>query len=126
MNDCLFCKIVSGDIPCREVASSDNLLAFEDLTPQAPLHVLIIPKIHIESLLDLTEETAPLIGDTSWQNRLPKREVWPKRVSELLVTAANLQGRLCSIYIFICWAAGIYIGRRGKRKKNSFSGSARF
>lgn len=63
MNDCLFCKIVSGDIPCREVASSENLLAFEDLTAQAPVHVLIIPKIHIESVMDLTVETAPLIGE---------------------------------------------------------------
>jgi len=51
---CLFCKIVNGDIPNKTVLESENFLAFEDINPQAKIHVLIIPKIHVESFNDVT------------------------------------------------------------------------
>lgn len=60
--DCLFCKIVAGDIPADIVYQDDDLLAFRDVSPQAPTHILIIPKQHIETTNDLDETTAPLIG----------------------------------------------------------------
>ncbi len=61
MSDCLFCKMVSGEIVPDKVYEDDNVLAFHDLNPQAPLHLLVIPKVHIATLNDLDEETAPLI-----------------------------------------------------------------
>ena len=48
--DCLFCKIVAGDIPSSKVYEDDDLFAFDDITPQAPTHVLIVPRRHIDSL----------------------------------------------------------------------------
>ena len=53
--DCIFCKIASGEIPADIVYVDDHILAFRDLAPQAPVHVLIIPKIHIASLDDLDD-----------------------------------------------------------------------
>ena len=55
-DDCLFCKIISGNIPADIVDQSDTALAFRDINPQANTHVLIIPKIHIESTRDLNKE----------------------------------------------------------------------
>jgi len=55
MDDCIFCKIAAGKIPARKVAETDELLAFPDIDPQAPVHVLIIPKKHIESLKTLPD-----------------------------------------------------------------------
>ena len=62
MSDCIFCKIANGDIPCSKVYEDDQILAFKDLDPQAPVHVLIIPKKHIESLDKATPEDAELLS----------------------------------------------------------------
>jgi histidine triad (HIT) family protein len=58
MNDCLFCKIARKEIPAAVVYEDDTLLAFKDIFPQAPVHLLIIPKAHSDGLGDLTPETA--------------------------------------------------------------------
>jgi histidine triad (HIT) family protein len=60
--DCLFCKIVRGELPSKVVADDDQILAFHDIAPRSPTHVLIIPKVHIPSAADLTEEDGPLLG----------------------------------------------------------------
>lgn len=51
---CLFCKIVNKDIPNKTILENDNFLAFEDINPQAKIHVLIIPKVHVQSFNDIT------------------------------------------------------------------------
>lgn len=60
--DCIFCKIVKGEIPSDKVYEDDQILAFRDLSPQAPDHVLIIPKKHIESLAKAEKEDLELLG----------------------------------------------------------------
>ena len=62
MTDCLFCKIVAGEIPAALVHQDESLVAFKDINPQAPLHVLIIPRRHIASLNDLTPDDDALLG----------------------------------------------------------------
>ena len=62
MSDCLFCKIVEGEIPSTKVYEDDMILAFRDLEPQAPEHVLVIPKKHIASLDEVTEEDQEILG----------------------------------------------------------------
>jgi len=62
MSDCLFCKFVAGEIKPDLVYEDDELLAFRDINPQAPLHVLVIPKRHIATLNDLGQADAPLLG----------------------------------------------------------------
>jgi histidine triad (HIT) family protein len=57
MEDCIFCKITAGEIPCRKVYENDKVLAFEDIHPMAPIHVIIIPKRHIATLMDVDGES---------------------------------------------------------------------
>lgn len=62
MSDCLFCKMVAGEIKPDTVYEDADVLAFRDANPQAPTHVLVIPKTHISTLNDLQPDHAPLIG----------------------------------------------------------------
>ena len=62
MTDCLFCKMVSGEITPDTVYEDDDILAFKDINPQAPLHVLIIPKVHIATVNDLLDANAATMG----------------------------------------------------------------
>ena len=62
MSDCLFCKIIAGEIPGQLVFQDDDLVAFKDINPQAPLHVLIVPRRHIATLNDLTPADDTLVG----------------------------------------------------------------
>ncbi len=75
MTDCLFCKLVNKEIPTEIVFESDTIFAFKDIEPQAPLHILIIPKKHISTLNDLTTEDSALI-------------------SEMVLTATKIAGEL--------------------------------
>ena len=62
MSDCLFCKIISGEIPSSKVYEDDVCLAFNDIDPQAPVHFLVIPKAHISSVAEVTEENADVVA----------------------------------------------------------------
>jgi histidine triad (HIT) family protein len=59
---CLFCRIVKGEIPADKVYEDQELLAFNDINPQAPMHVLIVPKAHVATLNDLTDADDELLG----------------------------------------------------------------
>ena len=61
--DCLFCKIVAGDIPADIIYESESALAFRDINPQAPTHVLVIPRKHISTINDIDEADRELVGD---------------------------------------------------------------
>lgn len=60
--DCLFCAIINGDIPSKKVYEDDNCFAFLDIAPQAPIHCLVVPKMHIQSVDAVNEENAHIIG----------------------------------------------------------------
>ncbi|PID80945.1 histidine triad nucleotide-binding protein [bacterium DOLZORAL124_64_63] len=60
MDDCLFCKISAGNIPCEDVFSDENFLAFRDIDPQAPTHILVIPRRHVSGLAQLQGPDADL------------------------------------------------------------------
>ena len=62
MAECIFCKIVEGTIPTKKIHEDDQVIAFEDINPQAPVHLLIIPKQHVTSLADIQETDAALMG----------------------------------------------------------------
>ncbi len=62
MDDCIFCKIAEGVIPSKKAYEDDRVLAFYDISPQAPVHVLVIPKKHLTSMLDLTCADDDLLG----------------------------------------------------------------
>ena len=60
--NCIFCKIIAGQIPCKKAFENDVLLAFHDINPWAPVHVLVIPKQHIKTLSDVGPEHVALLG----------------------------------------------------------------
>lgn len=62
MTDCLFCKIIAGEIPSGKVYEDEYVYAFNDISPEAPVHVLIVPKAHIASANDITEENAEIVS----------------------------------------------------------------
>jgi histidine triad (HIT) family protein len=64
LSDCLFCKIVEGTIPARKVYEDDSVVAFHDIQPQAPVHLLVIPKKHISTMNEAGPEDETLIGQT--------------------------------------------------------------
>ena len=71
--DCVFCRIANRSIPAEIIAEEDGLLAFKDLNPQAPTHLLIVPTEHIPTLADLTAAHAPLMGRAvQFANRLAR------------------------------------------------------
>ena len=63
MSDCLFCKIIAGEIPGDRVYEDDKVYAFRDIHPQAPVHVLIVPKRHMDNILQCDAETAAALTD---------------------------------------------------------------
>ena len=62
MNDCLFCKIVAGTIPSTKVYEDDTVLAFRDIAPMAPTHILVIPKVHIPDAASVTAENSAVVA----------------------------------------------------------------
>lgn len=62
MEDCIFCKIVGGELPSQKVYEDNEILAFKDIHPLAPVHILVIPKKHISKLADATEGDAEILG----------------------------------------------------------------
>ena len=62
MNDCLFCKIIAGEIPSKKVYEDELCYAFYDISPLAPIHFLVVPKLHLASAAEITPENAAVVG----------------------------------------------------------------
>ena len=94
MNDCLFCKIGEGSIPSDKVYESDTLFAINDINPQAPTHILIIPRIHQDTLLDVEEKDYVLMGSViSVANQLAKEKGLDKSGFRLVVNCGAGAGQ---------------------------------
>jgi len=75
MNNCIFCKIIKKEIPSTIVYEDDDILAFRDINPVAPVHILVIPKKHIESVIELKEEDEKVVGKIyTVINKIAKQE----------------------------------------------------
>ncbi len=64
MEDCLFCKIIAGEIPSKKVYEDEQCYAFYDIEPLAPMHFLVVPKVHLRSAAEVTEGQAAVVGHT--------------------------------------------------------------
>ena len=93
--DCLFCKIVAGEIPAEKLYEDDEILAFRDIAPQAPIHILSIPKEHIEKVSDLSENDKEMIGHLILSLNLVAKE---KNLSpdgyRIVINCGNLGGQV--------------------------------
>ncbi|AIH03418.1 MULTISPECIES: histidine triad nucleotide-binding protein [Thermodesulfobacterium] len=92
--DCIFCKIVKKEIPSKVVYEDEKVVAFHDINPQAPYHILVIPKKHLSTLLDLTEEDKDLIGHIYLViNRLAKDLGFAERGYRVVVNCKEEAGQ---------------------------------
>lgn len=62
MNDCIFCKIIKGEIPSTKVYEDDDMVIIKDIAPQAPIHLLLLPKQHFANIIVMTDEQAQILG----------------------------------------------------------------
>ena len=93
--DCIFCQIVAGKVPSDIVYQDEEVIAFRDIEPQAPAHLLIIPKRHIPSLAHLSEAESPLIGHmVNIANQLAKQEGISESGYRLVVSCGKEGGQL--------------------------------
>ena len=74
MSDCLFCKIAAGEIPAKIVYENENVLAFNDVNPQAPFHILIIPKVHIATINDIDKSNSSVVSELYLAAKLIAKE----------------------------------------------------
>lgn len=88
-NDCIFCKIIKKEIPASVVYEDDEILAFNDLNPQAPLHVLFVPKKHIGTVNELSEEDSGIIGKIFSKAKMLAKEENVDASGYRLVTNCN-------------------------------------
>ena len=94
MEDCLFCKIIKGEIPSNIVYEDEEILAFRDINPVAPVHVLVIPKKHIGSLVDLKQEDEAVVGRIySVINKIAKQEGIDKKGFRVVVNCGEDGGQ---------------------------------
>ena len=93
--DCIFCKIASGEIPSDIVHEDEELIAFRDIHPQAPVHLLIIPRKHIPTLVHTSEADVPLMGHmVNIANELAKREGISESGYRLVINCGEQGGQL--------------------------------
>ncbi|HKL16963.1 MAG TPA: histidine triad nucleotide-binding protein [Patescibacteria group bacterium] len=74
MSDCIFCKIINKEQKADIVYEDEKIIAFKDINPSAPIHILIVPKKHIASIISLKKEDAPLMADLIWRGKLIAKE----------------------------------------------------
>ena len=122
MSDCLFCRIANGEIASSKVAETEHVLAFRDINPQAPTHVLLIPKAHVaDSAADLGPAQEHCSASCS-----PSRHAWRRTRGldqgwRLVTNVGEHAGRRCTISICTCWVGARCRGRRDSSKKRRFA-----
>lgn len=94
MDDCIFCKIIKREIPSSIVYEDNEIIAFRDVNPQAPIHILVIPKKHISSLVDLKEEDEIVVGKIyTVINKIAEQEGIDKKGFRVIVNCGEDGGQ---------------------------------
>ncbi len=94
MEDCIFCKIIKREIPSSIVYEDSEIIAFRDVNPQAPVHILVIPKKHISSLIELKEEDEILVGKIyTVINKIAEQEGIDKKGFRVIVNCGEDGGQ---------------------------------
>jgi histidine triad (HIT) family protein len=109
VDDCLFCKIIKGEIETDFVYEDDRVVVFKDINPQAPVHLLLVPRKHIPTLLDLTEEDHDLVGYIYQVAARLAREQGIARDGFRIVSNCNEQGGQTVFHIHFHLLGGRYL-----------------
>ncbi|EXX91939.1 HIT family hydrolase [Paenibacillus darwinianus] len=110
MSECIFCKIVEGTIPSKKVYENDSVLAFHDIQPAAPVHVLIIPKKHIPTMNDVQETDAALIAELFATARQIAAELGIAEAGYRLVNNVNADGGQVVYHLHVHLLGGRKLG----------------
>ncbi len=110
MSDCIFCKIVEGSIPSKKVLETDTVLAFHDIQPAAPVHVLLIPKKHIPTMNDVTAADAPVLGDLALAAQQVAETLGIKERGYRLVNNCNEEGGQVVYHLHVHLLGGEKLG----------------
>ncbi|MFC2068893.1 histidine triad nucleotide-binding protein [Chloroflexota bacterium] len=93
--DCIFCDIITGTMPSNTVYQNDDIIAFRDINPQSPIHIIIIPKRHVSSLVELTDADSSLMGHMIIvANQLAKKEGVANSGYRLVINCRKQGGQL--------------------------------
>lgn len=111
--DCIFCKIARKEIPADILFEDNDLIAFNDINPQAPTHLLVVPKTHIPTVNDLTEDQASLVGTLTLRAQALAVERGIDRTGYRLVMNCNAQGGQTVFHIHLHLLGGRQLRRMG-------------
>ena len=121
MADTIFGKIVRGEIPCDKVYEDELVLAFRDIHPQAPTHILIIPKKAIVSMAEVEEGDEAVLGRMMVvASRIARERGWTRTGIASWSTRAGTGGRRCSTSTCTCWRGGSWVGRRAEARRELY------
>ena len=106
MNDCIFCKIIKGEIPTKKIFEDEHIYAFEDINPQAPVHILVIPKEHFSSLNAIPEEKKAVLSHILMKARdiAQERDIGESGYRIVLNTGRNAGQEVFHIHFHILGA----------------------
>lgn len=108
--DCLFCKIVKGEVPAKIIYRDDHIMAFEDINPQAPHHKIIIPQKHIATLNDLHDEDHGLMGHMVQSAAMLAKQFDIAEKGYRLVINCNANGGQTIFHVHVHLLGGRYLG----------------
>jgi len=110
MSDCLFCRIIAREVPAALVAENDGAIAFEDIKPAAPSHVLVVPRLHVASMADLDFEDPDHVRAWTAASRLAQEVAVPFQSGWRLVTNIGEDGRQSVLHLHLHVLAGRRFG----------------
>jgi len=118
MSDCIFCKIVSGQLPSKKLYEDDEMLAFFDINPATPVHFLVIPKKHITSLLAMEAEDSALLGRLLLKaSELAKQQGCEEKGGRFIINAKSDGGQTVDhLHIHFLGGTALGAGLLGKCK----------
>lgn len=105
MSDCLFCKIINGEIPSNKLYEDDKILAFYDISPIAPVHFLVIPKEHIQSVDAVDAQNSEVVAYIFAKIGELAKKAGIENGYRVSPTAATTRARRCRTCTSMCWAA---------------------
>jgi histidine triad (HIT) family protein len=112
MSDCIFCKIIAGEIPSKKLYEDDEMLAFHDIKPASPVHFLVVPKKHVNNLLEAEEADAPMIGRLLYRAKeLAKQQGCEEKGGRFVINAKSDGGQTVD-HLHIHFLGGRALGLR--------------
>ena len=110
MSDCIFCKIIAGEIPARKLYEDDEMVAFHDIKPVAPVHFMVVPKRHIKNLMEMEKSDAELVGKLFYKAQELAKEQGCEEGGGRFVTNAKIDGGQTVDHLHVHFLGGCKLG----------------